>query len=370
MDIALSLNGDNSSLDVIKYCALYFDHLSLDAPIHFHSLTDIEPTNEMKAGFSVRLLSLYDSQLIPHVKMLKDEGILDINNSVRFSVTDKYNSIAKHFVASEISSEFTPGTVLFKDNKGEKRVIVTGTPKAISNEMIESFANVFPKEKIDELVARELNGHSEVAQFYCLLILYSFMLNDILAYICSGENIVSNSTFINRLIKTIYSDTENINEHKECHIALNTLPILLPNIRDASMEDILEIRLNASDELLELRNYIDNLVQNISSEKFCSLSQQELQQLLNQKINPAIRQLERKMKDIKISAVQKFIKNMANPMYYAPMLTSLFTNISVHQTLLMSLGLITADSIMEHCKNKNSIKNDALYFSIKLRDMY
>ena len=56
---------------------------------------------------------------------------------------------------------------------------------------------------------------------------------------------------------------------------------------------------------------------------------------------------------------------MANPMYYAPLLTSLFTNISIHQTLLASLGLITADSIMEYHKNKNNIKNDALYFLIK-----
>lgn len=76
------------------------------------------------------------------------------------------------------------------------------------------------------------------------------------------------------------------------------------------------------------------------------------------------------MKDIKISAAQKFINNMANPLYYAPLLTSLFTNISVHQTLLASLGLITADSIIDYCKNKNSIKNDSLYFSIKLRDRY
>lgn len=373
MNIALSLNGDSSSLDVIKYCALYFDHISVDTPINVHTIIPLEriKSKNKQHKYNMHFLPLYDVDLLTHVDLLKKEGILETSNPMWYSNEESINSVAKTIVATEISKHFTPGTISHvKTSKKRHSIEITGVPKAITPEFVDSFNNVFSENALNDLVKYKLHGRKELSQFYCLLSLYSFLLNDIFCHICSSDNVATNSNFLNDIISTIYADMAKTNNHKECQIALNALPILLPNIKDANMEDILEIRLNAADELIELRNYIDNLSQTIASERFYTASPQELQQLLNQKVNPAIHQLERKMKDIKISAVQKFINNMANPMYYAPLLTSLFTNISVHQTLLASLGLITADSIMEYCKNKNSIKNDALYFSIKLRDRY
>ena len=373
MNIALSLNGDSSSLDVIKYCSLYFDHIYIDTPIDVHTIIPSEKIKTKKKPHkcNIHFLPLFDIELLSHTELLKKEGILESGNFIWSSDIAGVNSVAKTIVATEMIEHFTPGTIsAVNSTKKEHNVKITGAPKTFTPELIEAFNNVFSENALNDLIKHKLYGRNEVAQFYCLLSLYSNMLNCIFCHICSGENVATNSIFLNGIVNNVYNDISKTSNHKECQIALNALPILLPNIRNASIEDILEIRLNASDELLELRNYIDNLALTISPEKFYSLSPQELQQLLNQRINPAIRRLERKMKEVKISSVQKFINNMANPMYYAPLLTSLFTNISVHQTLLLSLGLISIDSIMEHCKNMNSIKNDALYFSIKLRDMY
>lgn len=373
MNIALSLNGDSSSLDVIKYCALYFDHIYVDTPFDVHTIIPLEKMKSKNKPYKcdIHFLPLYDIDLLTHAELLEKEGILEKRNPIWHSDEKSINSVAKTIVATEIIKHFTSGTISpVNTTKKGHNIKITGNPKTSTPELLESFNNVFSENALNDLIKYKLHGQNELAQFYCLLSLYSHMLNGIFCHVCFGENVATNSNFLNDIVTKIYTSISKTNNHKECQIALNALPILLPNIRDASMEDILEIRLNASDELLELRNYIDNLAQTISPEKFYSLPQQELQKILNQKIAPAIRQLERKMKDIKISATQKFINNMANPMYYAPLLTSLFTNISIHQTLLASLGLITADSIMEYCKNKNNIKNDALYFSIKLRDRY
>ena len=320
----------------------------------------------------MHFLPLYDIELFKQIELLEQEGILEKCNPMWNLEEKSLNSVAKTIVATEISKHFTPGTIsnITKTSKKRQGLIITGNPKAITPELVDSFNNLFSEEALNDVIKYKLHGRKEISQFYCLLVLYSFLLNDILCHICSGENVSTNSDFLNDIILKIYSDIAKTNNYKECQIALNTLSILLPNIRDASTEDILEMRLNTSDELMELRNYIDELTQTISLERFYTSTSQELQQLLNQKITPAVHQLERKMKGLKISAVQKFINNMANPMYYAPLLTSLFTNISIHQTLLASLGLITADSIMEYHKNKNNIKNDALYFLIKLRNQY
>lgn len=124
MNVALSLNGDSSSLDVIKYCALYFDHISVDAPIDVHTIIPLKKMKSKNKLYkcNIHFLPLYDIDLFTHIDLLEKEGILEKSNPMWDSARVGINSASKTIVATEISKHFTPGTI--SPIKTSKKVIV------------------------------------------------------------------------------------------------------------------------------------------------------------------------------------------------------------------------------------------------------
>jgi hypothetical protein len=89
---------------------------------------------------------------------------------------------------------------------------------------------------------------------------------------------------------------------------------------------------------------------------------------LNQKITPSIKQFERKLEGLNVFTAQEFIKNMANPLYYSPMLTTLFTNVPAIASMGFSLGVISLQSFLQRRSKKLEIQDDPLYFTVKMRN--
>ena len=75
MNIALSLNGESSSLDVIKYCALYFDHIYVDTPFDVHTIIPLEKmkSNNKPYNCDMHFLPLYDIDLMTHAEFLEKD---------------------------------------------------------------------------------------------------------------------------------------------------------------------------------------------------------------------------------------------------------------------------------------------------------
>lgn len=375
MDITLSLNGDSTSIDVIKYCALYFDHITIDRPIHIHTVERLEKIKSKKKPINCNLhiLRLFDITLFQHTKMLEDEGIIKYASpSLETLFSDKNRKIndqAKNFVGSNIYKLFPSSAVtpLKKDMK-KSSITISGNPKPIVDEAIESYNNIFFEDAVNDLIKYKFHNNKDApAEFYCLLVLYSGLFEDILHHICKGEHIVSNSAFINQIMQSLYIDKKSkVKKTSPLYnqIALNCMSILLPHVKDASMEDILELRFQAKDELYELKNYIDTFMEKINVETILELTPKEINTLIEQKITPAVNQFERKMKSIRITAIQNAVRN---PVYYVPLITSAFSNLPQHIMLLSSLSLIALDTILEYRKNINNLKNDALYFTLKFK---
>ena len=76
----------------------------------------------------------------------------------------------------------------------------------------------------------------------------------------------------------------------------------------------------------------------------------KIKMLLKNKINPSIKQLERKLYGLKIGTIQKALKTMKNPLSYTPMLTTIFYDISHHMALAMSLGLVVTEVWLDYIK--------------------
>lgn len=247
-------------------------------------------------------------------------------------------------------------------------IYLEGRPKIICDEAKEAFENLFSEEELSDVTKCIFdNNPNSPIELYCLSNLYLCMFEYIFCHLCLGESVASNSNFVNEIIHSIFqeqTETRMPNMLRN-QIALDCVTILLPHIRNVSMEDILELRYQANDELMELRNYIDVFLRSLSVDAVLELSVDEIELLVKQKIEPSIRQLERKMKSIRLTAIQNAMKN---PTVYVPFVTSAFSNMPQQVGLLSSLSLIAADTFIEFRKNQMELENDALFFTIKLRN--
>lgn len=127
MNIALSLNGDSSSIDVIKYCALYFDSITIDMPVYFHTFEKIKTGKSKKHNkLRVRFLPLFDRTLLQHTKMLEDEGIVKYAiPSAELPVSEetiKIDHSAMNFVLSNIYKLFQGTEVSTLKEENEKNI--------------------------------------------------------------------------------------------------------------------------------------------------------------------------------------------------------------------------------------------------------
>lgn len=90
--------------------------------------------------------------------------------------------------------------------------------------------------------------------------------------------------------------------------------------------------------------------------------------MIAQSVTPAIHQFERKLENLKLKAAKDFISNIANPLSYSPLVTTFFNGVSLILALVISMGLISAKTMIDYKINQNEIKNDPLYFTVSLKE--
>ena len=201
-----------------------------------------------------------------------------------------------------------------------------------------------------------INNFSTELPFIALMRFYIF---DIYLNFLNNKHTVFDLQLINNIMNKI------VNKESSALISnakINCASLLLPDLSNTTFDDIFEIKLKAGDELKELRNYIKLLCDDIDIEK-----PDYFEEFIKQNINPSIRNFESKIKDIKLNVIQKFITEIKNPLSYAPLMCTLFTNLPTHLSALISMGLIGANVGIEYIKQLNSIKREDLYFLFKLR---
>jgi len=144
----------------------------------------------------------------------------------------------------------------------------------------------------------------------------------------------------------------------------NTLTLFLPDYTELSVDNIVELRYIAHDELVEMRSYI----MDVGKQFIINGAQQGcIDDYLIQKIKPAIKNFDNKVKSSHISTIQKALKELKNPMSYVPFITSIFTDIPRQYGLLASLGIMAIDTCLDVAKSRLSLKDDPLYFTVDLK---
>lgn len=363
MDIALNLNSTQNAMDVLKYCTLYFDKLSIDVPYLIESV-EVTGSEDSDGKFpSIIHFTPYCSDAVLAAnRFLEKEGLVKPNKLIA-TKKHEFNTLAKDIVADNLN-------LLFEEKEFKRKgrsVSFLADTRLISDEASEAIKEILSKEKVEHISQNKFAGQ-RVPDFYLAMSLYTCLMEQLLAHMSLNDNTICNSMVLNSMIRNSLnkSKKKKNKDYIRNWAILNAMKILLPNISGASLEDILDIRLIAKDELTEMRAYIDSTLIALSNENIFEMNPSDVNRIVEQKINPAIRQFERKLEDINLTSVQSFVKNLQNPLSYAPMITTFFANVPVDITLSASLGLISFETALEYIKNKNNIKNDPLYFTVEM----
>ncbi len=368
MEIVLTLNSAGNSLDLIKYCTLYFDKLKIDSPIAIDSVETLSDTPDGEGRYSSKInFTPYISDSVTVIRnMLIEEGICIDDTESSFG---QYSQLAKKIVAQNSHLFFSSESFIMHKNSME----IYNDAEIILNEAKQAISEIISKEdrcRIQSIIP-EFKYFSDVPDFYLVLNLYKGLIDLLLSHIEKGENVITNSSAANEILLNYYSlHNKKLRKSglKYNFAQIEATKILLPFVQNASMDDILEIRYKANDELLELRNYVETTLKSLSNEVFLPSSSEKIGQMLYQKITPSINQFERKLEGLNVFTAQEFIKNMANPLYYAPMLTTFFTNVPAFASVGFSLGMISLETFLQRKSKKLEIQNDPLYFTVKMRN--
>ena len=356
----LTLSGNADSLNILKLSVLYFDDISIQIPFV------MDAGKESDSEYRFTATRLLGDDLNNQVIWLKEKH--DIPNEMiflngleyKFHDEELYNSISK---ASQklILENFD---LIFENafTDGERTFSFTEETTVQSSEMKEilSSLSAVTRNAIKKSLMDTINGPDYIYDLLFSYLLTRMQLSKLMFDLSDNRIVLSDLQLINDLLLRYYQKKDVLSIMQN-QVKLNCTSILLPNLSDATFEDIFELKYKMRDELLELHNYLDSLIDNVDMENPDSFN------ILTHKINRAVRNLESKIKDINIAVAQKFITEIKNPLSYAPLLGTFFANVPSHVSLFVSLGLIGLNTGLEYTKQLNNLKKDNMYFLFKLR---
>lgn len=357
MEVRLSLNGDIAdSLRTIKLCLLYFDNLIIDVPL------EIDIHDEFSSRFF-----LCNEDVLEQYKWLAQNSIISLDYTISNIYAQYLESGAVQIATSNFVNYALHNNLnrIFSDIQieSDNSFITTPDTKIILDEykdIVKKIPFIIKKTMTHERVQQIVPEH-HYDNYTCYVLLEN-LLSDIYVNITTGKISITNSLFLNEAINDIFLKNRNQNKNNAIN-QLEYASILLPDLSNASFEDILEIRYKMKDELLELKQYINSLINKDEKDDI------NINQIVQQKINYAISNFELKMKDIKINVAQKFLTEIKNPLSYTPLIGTFLNDIPAHISLLISLGLIGTNVGLEYIKQLNNIKKDNMYFLFNLNKM-
>lgn len=193
---------------------------------------------------------------------------------------------------------------------------------------------------------------------------YYFLFCTMFRCVMQNENILTANEFVLKVLNNVkFNNKENM---KKGRIITNTVELLFPDFSFLDIVDIFEIRVKAHDELLELNDYIDKISNEYDSE---DVSASKIDSYVHNKVQPLVKDFERKIYGLKINMLQKAIREARNPISYLPLLTSFFNNVDNYLALAVSAGMIGMDMLLEYQKLYYDIKKHPLFFTININKM-
>lgn len=163
------------------------------------------------------------------------------------------------------------------------------------------------------------------------------------------------------------SHQEKKQELKKNYLAYRVLQLSLPDLENSSFEEILEARFKLKDELIGFRYEVNNLSWELK-ENDSSEIKQEIDKIIDTKVNPSLQDLKNKIKHSREKLIQKIFSTIKNPKSYVPLIGGLYTGLPIEIAIGSSIVLSGMENINSMRTEKKQIKranNFSYLFDLK-----
>lgn len=369
-DVKFISNCLMENVDDIKIAALYYDKINImENDVYTINKPKVEMMNGKKRVVStVRgTYNCLTGEFSSNLKMLEDEGIIDYFESNDYTI-EPANSNQENEIPELMKVAMQNTSYLLRNSK-----------KQLWYEKISGNNLLLKLDPEVKAIHKKFVGELKVGSKIDLEFIYNYyrnLLSYLLFYISVGETTITSSKLIDNYINNIYIDALNKNVRSDYDIKKYGLPkiytdtirLFLPDVSKMPIEDILELRVKLKDELEGFRYFSLKLSKEIQENFDYKDIICDTQRCVEITLKPAINELTQKLKGMKLNIASKFIDELRNPKTYAPLVGSIFLNLPSHLTTLLSLGLAGSKVAIESYKEFSELKQNGLYYLIKLRD--
>jgi predicted nucleic acid-binding OB-fold protein len=144
------------------------------------------------------------------------------------------------------------------------------------------------------------------------------------------------------------------------------LQTFLPNIKSASIEEVMEVRYKMKNELEGFRAAMSKLSATIKSHPWGPHIHEEADKIIETQVKPAIHDLTVSLSHSKLQVVQKIFENIKNPAAYIPFLATVNSNIKPAIAALASTGLVGAKVLWDILVERKKLEDTSgLVFLLK-----
>lgn len=153
------------------------------------------------------------------------------------------------------------------------------------------------------------------------------------------DSLVVNGLLLNYLKAERLIGRYNVPKQKAVSLSQRVLGELLPNIKDAPIDDILEIRHKMRGELEAFRVAMSKFTSDINSNPWDKDIENEINKIVETKIKPSVLELKNSLTHSNQKSIQRVFENLKDPATYVPLVGTVVSDIRPSIALLASLGL-------------------------------
>ena len=163
------------------------------------------------------------------------------------------------------------------------------------------------------------------------------------------------SEFLQSLTILKQPEFEEKQQYKD-YLAFKIMEIVVPKIKYACIDDILEVRFKLRNELAMFRNEINQLSWEIQKDMDPADLQQTVDKIVDTKINPALFELKQKLNSVNSRTFLRVFDCLKDPRSYVPLVGGIFSGIPPKLAAAGSLAIAATEIMAKSRAEKKEIK--------------
>lgn len=177
---------------------------------------------------------------------------------------------------------------------------------------------------------------------------------------------VVNELLLNFLTTERLNKRYNLAEQKSVFLTHQVMQEFLPNVKDAPIDEILNVRYKLRDELEAFRFAMAKLSTDINSNPWEAEVENEVDRIIETKVKPSVYDLKMALRHSNSQTLQRAFDNLKDPTTYVPLIGTVLSGIQPSIAILVSMGFASFRALYDTFIERRKVQDSSgLVFLLK-----